>query len=71
MYSLLMAAQLWAFADSHHLASILHMECPSWWVITPSNKSQLLCLNFFFLHREAIIQLFMFALRVLHCLRLQ
>ena len=34
MRSLLMAAQLWAFADSLQMASILHMVCPSWWVIT-------------------------------------
>ena len=32
MYSLLMAAQLWAFAGSLPLASISYMECPSWWV---------------------------------------
>jgi hypothetical protein len=31
MYSLMaMAVQLWAFADSLPLASILYMECPSW-----------------------------------------
>ena len=45
MHSLLMAVQLWACADSLPLASILYMECPSWWVIT--DVSQLLDLNLF------------------------